>query len=285
MFEFFRGLVGVVIPVFVVSTMLNVGLTQKPREILGYLGNWPFVLKMVVANFVLAPLLMVLILRSTSFGPTLQAGLLVFSLGAGAPFLIKLTQTAEHDLALGAATMLLLVVLTAVYVPLVLPALLPGMPVDAGAIAGSLLRRMVAPIVLGMLVAQFASGPAGKVQPWAARLGSVALYGAIVATLVGYFPDMADVFGTGAILAGLGFIAGAFGIGYLAGHGEDHLEDVGGLGTAQRNTAAAMTIATQNFRDPEVLVVITLASTLGIVMLMLVARGLSRDNPPAPVPA
>src|SRR3712207_8651791 len=46
--------------------------------------------------------------------------------------------------------------------------------------------------------------------------------------------------GTGAILVGLAFVAAAFGIGYLAGVGKDHLEDVGGLGTAQRNTAAGI---------------------------------------------
>jgi BASS family bile acid:Na+ symporter len=59
---------------------------------------------------------------------------------------------------------------------------------------------------------------------------------------------------------------------------EDHLQDVGGLGTAQRNTAACMIIATQNFSDPNVLVIITLASTLGIVMLLFIATAISRDN-------
>jgi bile acid:Na+ symporter, BASS family len=54
---------------------------------------------------------------------------------------------------------------------------------------------------------------------------------------------------------------------------------VGGLGTAQRNTAAGLIIATQNFSDPNVLVMITIANTLGIIMLLLIARVLSRDNP------
>ena len=60
---------------------------------------------------------------------------------------------------------------------------------------------------------------------------------------------------------------------------EDHLEDVGGLGTAQRNTAAGMIIATQNFSDPDVFVMLTLANVLGIVMLLAIARFISRDNP------
>jgi BASS family bile acid:Na+ symporter len=53
---------------------------------------------------------------------------------------------------------------------------------------------------------------------------------------------------------------------------------VGGLGTAQRNTAAGVIIAIQNFSDPNVFVMLTLANILGIVMLLIVARFLSRDN-------
>jgi predicted Na+-dependent transporter len=51
-----------------------------------------------------------------------------------------------------------------------------------------------------------------------------------------------------------------------------------GLGTAQRNTAAGVIIAIQNFKDPNVFVMLTLANILGIVMLLFIARALSRDN-------
>ncbi|MFL6229383.1 MAG: sodium:proton symporter, partial [Pyrinomonadaceae bacterium] len=57
-----------------------------------------------------------------------------------------------------------------------------------------------------------------------------------------------------------------------------HLEDVGGLGTAQRNTAAGVIVAIQNFKDPNVFVMLTLANILGIVVLLFVAKALSRDN-------
>ena len=50
MFEFFRSLVGIVAPIFVISTMLNVGLTQRLSDITGHLKNYPFVLKMLLAQ-------------------------------------------------------------------------------------------------------------------------------------------------------------------------------------------------------------------------------------------
>lgn len=278
MFELFRSLVPILVPIFVISTMLHVGLTQAPSSILQYLKDWPFVLKMVVANFIAAPLLMYVILQLTSFEPAVEAGLIVFSLCAGAPFLIKLTQMAEHDLALGASTMLLLMVLTVPYVPLVLPPLMEGMPVDAWAIAKTLFLQLLVPIGVGMLMAEFASSLATRAAPPVARLGNITLYAVIVVTFIGYWPSIRDTVGSGAILAAVIFIAGSFGFGYLAGWGVDHLEDVGALGTAQRNTAAGLVIATQNFDHPDVLVIMTIANSIGLVLLLLIARFLTRDN-------
>ena len=278
MFQFLRTSIQFIAPVFVICTMLSVGLTQKPSAIAEHLKNWPFMLKMLAANFIFAPLLMVGALYLVPFNPALKAGLMIFCLGAGAPFLIKLTQTAKHDLALGAAVMMVLMIVTVIYVPLVLPLVLSGISVNAMAIARALLLQMLLPIGVGMLAAALLPGLSKKLQPLVGGLGNIAMYAMVVATLVGYFPNLLQIIGTGAFLVGLLFVAAAFVLGYLAGFGKDQLEDVGGLGTAQRNTAAGVIIAIQNFRDPNVFVMLTLANILGIVMLLILARFLSRDN-------
>jgi BASS family bile acid:Na+ symporter len=278
MFEALRSAIQFIAPVFVVATMLNVGLTQKPSDIAQHLKNWPFVIKMLLANFLFAPLLMIVALHFAPFDPALKAGLLIFSLGAGAPLLIKLTQTAEHEVALGAAVMMLLTVVTVVYMPIMLPLVLSGVSVDAVAVAKSLLLQLLLPIGVGMLLVQFLSGVMKKFQPWVARLGNIALYALIVVTLVAYYPYQLNIIGKGAFLAGLAFVGAAFGLCYIAGAGKDHLEDIGGLGTAQRNTAAGVIVALENFTDPNVLVMLTLANMLGIVMLLFIAKALSRDN-------
>ena len=217
--ELFRTVVQIGIPVFVISAMLNVGLSHTPSEILGHLKERTFVVKMVLANFIFVPLLALAVLWLTSFGAGFEAGLLIFGLCAGAPFLIKLTQTAEHDLALGAATMMLLMVLTVAYVPLVLPRLLPGASVGAWPIAQPLLLQMLLPIAVGMLIARFLNGLSRRVQPGIARLSNLALYAVLGGTLIGYFPDLIDIIRSGAILALVFVVGAAFGIGYLAGWG------------------------------------------------------------------
>lgn len=278
MFEIMIRISQLALPVFIFATMANVGMTQDPRRIIGHWAAWPFYLKMLVANFVAAPAVMWLLLQLWPLADVYTAGLAVFSLCAGAPFLIKLTAVSEHDLALGAATMMLLVLATIVVAPLVLPLLLPEMSVNAGVLAWTLVRQLLAPMVLGGLLAGVLPALNGRLQPWVAKVGNIALYVVLVSTIVGYLPDMAPIIRSGALVVGLVFVAAAFGLGYLAGWGDDALEDIGGLATAQRNTPAALLIAAGSFIDPTVFVLIILVNTLGLALLIAIAKALKGDN-------
>ena len=278
MFELMIRISQLALPVFIFATMANVGMTQNPKRIAVYWTNWPFHLKMLAANFVAAPALMWVLLEVWSLPLDLRAGLAVFSLCAGAPFLIKLTAISEHDLALGAATMMLLVLATIVVVPLLLPILLPMLSVDGAAMAWTLVRQLLLPMALGALLAYFLPDLNRRLQPWVAKIGNIALYVVLVATIIGYLPEMPAIIRSGALLLGLLFVLGAFGIGYVAGMRKDHLEDVGGLATAQRNTAAAMLIATSSFEDATVFVLIALVNAIGIALLIGLAKILKRDN-------
>lgn len=278
MFDFMIRLSQLVLPLFIFSTMANVGLTQDPKRIVQYWREWPFYLKMLVANFLAAPAVMWLLLEIWPLPVEYKAGLAVFSLCAGAPFLIKLTAVSKHDMALGAATMMMLVLATIVVVPLALPVLLPELSVDGGAMAWNLAQQLLLPMIAGALLVYFRPDLSRRLQPWVARIGNIALYVVLVATIVGHLPDMPDIVRSGALILGLLFILAAFGLGYFAGGGKDDLEDIGGLGTAQRNTAAAMLIAVSSFSDPTIFVLITLVNTIGIVLLIAIAKLLKGDN-------
>src|SRR5690606_29613767 len=104
----------------------------------------------------------------------------------GAPFLIKLTATSDHDLALGAAIMMLLVLGTIIIVPVLLPALLQGLSVDAAALAWTLVEQLLLPMVFGALVAGLFPGFNDRLQPWVAKIGNITLYVVLVATTLGY---------------------------------------------------------------------------------------------------
>jgi bile acid:Na+ symporter, BASS family len=278
MYQFFQDLTSYALPVFVIATMFNVGLTQKPSAITENLRNWHFLVRMMLANFIIVPALMYTLVNLVGdYTPAQSAGLMIMGVCAGAPFLIKLTQTSENDIALGATVMMVLMVATVIVAPVLLPVFIEGLEVDAWGIAQSLFIQMLLPIIVGMILAQVVSSIANTIQSWVARIGNLALYVVLGATIIGYWPEIQDLVGTGAIAGGLVVLLIAFFVGYLFGDGKDHLQDVGGLGTAQRNTAATMIIASDNFIDPTVFVIVSVVNALGIVMLMLIARLLSRD--------
>jgi len=119
------------------------------------------------------------------------------------------------------------------------------------------------------------------IQPWVGKLSNITLWIVIIGILVGELDGLLQIIGQGAILASVIFILIVTVLGfYVAGKSDkDHLQDLGALGTGQRNTTACMIIASNNFaQTPEVLLIITVANTLGIIMLVVIAKYLSKDN-------
>jgi ACR3 family arsenite transporter len=74
---------------------------------------------------------------------------------------------------------------------------------------------------------------------------------------------------------------GALLIGLLLGGRDGRMRSVMGLGTAQRNLAAAMLVAAQNFaNDPNVLVMVMLIGILGLILLMVVGGEMGKRVQP-----
>jgi BASS family bile acid:Na+ symporter len=105
----------------------------------------------------------------------------------------------------------------------------------------------------------------------------------VVLTTAGHFGSMLSILGSFGILAAVIFVAICFGIGWLLGGPGSDTKGVLSLGTAQRNTAAALVVAGQNFSDAKVVVMITVVMIVSFVVLMPLARALSSRQEPAGV--
>ena len=79
----------------------------------------------------------------------------------------------------------------------------------------------------------------------------------------------------GGILAGFFFIALGLAIGWVLGGPGTDTRRVMALGTAQRNIAAALVVATENFSDPKVIVMVMVVAIVGLVVLMPLSRALA----------
>lgn len=275
--ELFQSSVTWLTPLFVVSAMLNVGLTQKPSKIAVHLRNWQYLLRMALANFVVVPALMVFFIGIFGVEPPYALGLIIFSAAAGAPLLIKLTARSQNNIAAGATVQMVLMVGTVLVMPLLLPLLIAGVHVDPGPMITSLLLQMVAPMAVGMILLSTAESFTAAVQPWVARLSNVAMYAMLIATLAGHLDVLGDLqmwsaIGTGAIAL---FIA--FYVGHSMGLGESTQSQIGALGTAQRNTAAAVIVAQGNFEDPLVFLTVVMLNTIMMFLLLTIATLMSKD--------
>jgi BASS family bile acid:Na+ symporter len=246
-------------------------LSLKVKQIIDPLRNVRVVLLALLANFVLVPGLAYLITELISMDDGLSTGLIIVGAAAGAPFLPKLVQVAKGNAAFSVGLMTLLMVITVVYLPLVLPLLLPGTSVSSWDIAKSLIVSMLLPLGAGLFVKARYQETASSLQPHMSQISSLAIVLMMVAVLVLQFSTIIDTIGSGGIIAALLFLVGALVIGLLFGGRDQSMRSVMGLGTAQRNLAAAMLVAAQNFSDdPNVLVMVMLIAIFGLIMLGVV---------------
>lgn len=262
--------------VFVVSGMFSMGLGLTMSQILGSLRDGRLVAKALVANFVLAPAIAYLVVLAVPLSQAQSIGLVLLATAAGAPFLPKLVQVAKGDVAFGVGLMVLLMVATVPFVPLVLPLLLPGVSVNPLDIASSLVVLMLVPLGVGLVIRARYGGLADSLQPVMTSASNLSLVTLMVLMLVLNFQSLVGVIGTGALLALLAFIVATFAIGYLFGGPEGRTRPVLALGTAQRNVSAALVVAAQNFRDPDVLVMLVVGAILMLIVLMVAGGELGR---------
>ena len=152
MAELLNALSNVFTLLFVVTSMLSMGLSLTVAQILQPLKNARLVIMALVANFLVVPATAFVLTRVIPLEQAMQIGLLLVGTAAGAPFLPKLAQIAKANVPFAVGVMTLLVVVTVVYLPIVLPLLLPGVTVDGGAIALQLFLEILVPLLLGLLV-------------------------------------------------------------------------------------------------------------------------------------
>ena len=265
--------------VFVVACMAAAGLGLSVRDLVAPLSRARLVVLALVANFVVTPAVAYGITRLFPLEQPYAIGLLLLGGAAGAPFLPKLAELARGNTAFSVGLMLMLIAGSVVFMPVALPLLVSGLSPDPWAILRPMLFTMLIPIAAGMIIK-------GGSEHWARRLrrvfGPLSNLGMVVAValLIGLnFDAMIGTLGSGALATGILFVTMSLVVGYALGGPERMTRSVLGLGTAQRNVAAALLIATQSFADPKVAVMLLLTTLGGLVVLVGAARWFAHGGP------
>jgi BASS family bile acid:Na+ symporter len=274
--EILSRVIPVAMLVFVVSSMLAVGLSLTVKQIVAPLRDLRLVSLALAANFIVMPISAFFISRFLQLDSSLGIAFLLLGTAAGAPFLPKLASVAGGSLAFSVGLMVLLMVLTVAYMPLVLPLLLEGVSVDPLKIARSLILLMLIPLAAGLLVKARYESIAARGAAILNKLSSISLALMIALMVISNIRNIVDLFGSRGVLASVIFLIAGLGIGWLLGGTVAGVKSVLALGTAQRNIAAALLVGGQNFTDPKVVVMIVVVAIVGMLLLMPFAKMLAR---------
>jgi BASS family bile acid:Na+ symporter len=275
--EVISGITNIVAFVFIISTMLSTGLSLTIRQIVQPLKNVRFVVLSIVANFVIVPTIAYIIITFVPLDRPLQIGLIIVAFAAGNPTLPKVAQISRADVASSVGLMVMLVVLTIIILPVALPLLLPGVKVSIWGIAQNLIIMMLVPLVIALFVRARWTGIAQRLLPYLNKTANFSLIFLIIFLILGNLRYIIGLFGSGGILSSFLIIGIAFGAGYLLGGPTTGKKRVLCLGTGQRNIAAAMLVAIQNFNE-EVLVMVLVFSVVTMLVALPIAGEFARRS-------
>lgn len=275
MTEVFTTLASLSVLVFVIGSMASMGLSLKLQQITSSLKNTRLVIMALVVNFILVPLVAYGITLVYSLDEPLQIGLILLSTAAGAPFLPKLAEAAKGHAAFSVGLMVLLMVVTIIYLPIVLPLLLSGVAVNPWEIAQSLILLMLFPLAIGLVINARYEETAARLKPVFSQASNTALMFLLVLGLVLNFREMISLVGSFGILAAALFLLISLTLGYLSGGSEGQIKSVMGLGSAQRNIAAALVVGGQNF-GIDVVTYLMVVAIVSLVILMPLAGELGK---------
>ncbi len=264
--------------IYIVTTMLSMGLKFFPKQFLEPLKDKGLILKALVANFLILPIITYLILVLIHLPEGLAIGLILMAAGAGSPFMLKIIQLIKADMAFAVGLMIILSLVTLVYLPLMLSYLLPGVSVNPLAIASSLIALIFLPLIIGTAIKSKYNKIATKIQPIFNQISSIFIVLVVILYLGLNYQDFLTVFGTGALIAAIIFILTAFIVGYLLGGPSSSTRSVLGMGTSIRNSSAAFVVALANFSyQYEVMAMIIVVYMLSIIAMVLISRILRKE--------
>jgi BASS family bile acid:Na+ symporter len=163
------------------------------------------------------------------------------------------------------------------FMPVALPLLIPGLAPEPWPLLRPLLFTMLLPLATGMVVKNRSGRLAARLRPWVGKVSNLSMVAAVLLLIGLNFEALAGTFGTGAVFVGVVFVSLTLAAGYALGGPAVGTRSVLGLGTGQRNVAAALLIATQSFHDDPGVTVMLLVTTLaGLVPLLFAARWCAR---------
>jgi BASS family bile acid:Na+ symporter len=260
-----------VVVVFVLSSMLSIGLAARGADIIAPLRRPVWVLRALGANFVLAPVVALSIAAVLPLDPGYGLGLLLLGFAAGSPMLPKLAEAGRTDVASATALMVLLMAGSIVAMPLALPVFVKGLQVNPWRIAAPLVVLMLTPLLLGMAWQRFAPRTGAKLLPAFTKLSNIGFVAVVILICGTNLTALVGVVGSGAIGAAVLFVVMLFAGAWVMAEPNAAGRRLLGYATASRNIGAALVTAGASGAEPQAVVMLIVTGVVGLVLLLAAA--------------
>ena len=269
--ELFEIIFNVSMFVFVAGSMVTLGLGLTVEQIIEPFKSIKMVTLTLIANFIVVPLFAFALVSLIPVSEGVRAGILLLALCGGAPFIPTIVETAKGYVAGAIGLMLLLLIVTIFYMPVVAPFMFPGASVSSWDIAKSLMFSMLIPLAVAIFVKTYFSKIAERIQPVSAKITNVFILILIVMVVVLYTDLIISNVSVLPVI--LLFFLGSMAIGYFTGGRNREVRFLLLVGTGLRNPPVAMLVASQSFpAQPMAAMVPLLIIIIGLSILFPLAK-------------
>jgi BASS family bile acid:Na+ symporter len=241
--------------VMLVSLTFGAGLQVDREHLIAILKNVGLLGRALLANFVIVPILGVVLAKLFRLPPQVATGFLLMAIAPGVPFVLASVRKRGGRLGLAVALALFLPLLSIVTVPLTAQLVLPTEAVaqlPLGKFVVTLLLFQLLPLLAGIAVGYRAPAIAPRLEP----VFRYVFIASVLVLVILYAPKLAEgvaaVYGSNGMWAMLCLCILAMVTGWVLGGPERADRRVLGIGTTLRNIGLAALIATTSFRGSQV---------------------------------
>ena len=273
--EVLEVVVDVLMFAFVAGSMITSGLGLTIPQIIEPFKNKKMVMLSLIANFILVPLFAFGIVRILPVSEGVRIGIILLAVSGGAPFIPKIVETAKGRVGGAVGLMLLLLIVTIILMPLVVPLIFHGASISSWNIAKTLIYSMLIPLFIALFVKARFSDIAIRIQPFFAKLTNITVLVLFLAIV--YLNIEVIASNVSALPVILIFFLGAFGIGYLTGGKSRNARIILSVGTGLRNPTVAILVAGQYFSsEPMAAITPLLVIIIGLLIMIPLATRIGK---------
>jgi BASS family bile acid:Na+ symporter len=246
------------IGIFLISTMLAIGITVSWDEISSVLRDRRLMSRILIANFILVPLLGIVLTHIFRFPPGTATGILLLAISPGGLTAIQFSDKVKGSLAFAAVVAFVLTIASIAVSPIIAHVLIPlESPVEVpySRVIDGVLLFLLLPVLLGFLFRQRFQAAAGKISRILLVLSNVSFVASIVLTAVSKRQAMKEV-GPSVTAALLILIVGSMIIGWLLGGPDPGSRRVIAVSSSMRNAGLCLLVAMRNLPGTNVEVVV-----------------------------